>query len=250
MGPKEWLTPPRFPETWADGYGEDDYGYWMSFAVNGVRQVMRFIEPGIFRMGEAPGHTVELTQGFWLGETTCTQELWREVMGENPSRFRGENLPVENVSWNDCQRFLETLNDRKPGLNPLLPTEAEWEYACRARSIGAYCFGEDDRRLSEYAWFGDSKGGETHPVGSKTPNDWGLYDMHGNVWEWCRDWYGAYPDVPMVDPVGPDSGSNRVLRGGAWFNGAGYCRSAYRFCPTPGYRYGRDGFRLARGQHG
>ena len=148
----------------------------------------------------------------------------------------GDNRPVTHVSWNDCQEFC-----RKTGLQ--LPTEAQWEYACRAGSTGAYAGNLDDM-----AWYENNSGSRTHSVGTKKPNAWGLYDMHGNVYEWCQDWFGKYPSGSVTDPTGPSSGSDRVGRGGSWDDDAGGCRSAYRSYGEPGYRYYYLGFRVLRGQ--
>jgi formylglycine-generating enzyme required for sulfatase activity len=181
-------------------------------------------------------HKVQLTKGFYLGETTITQEQWGEVMGENPSNFKGRKLPVENVSWNDCQQYINKLNKDAPERYKFaLPTEAQWEYAARAGSTTAYCFGDAENKLGDYAWYSGNSGGETHEVGTKKPNVWGLYDMHGNVWEWCSDWYGDY-NGDATDPTGASSGSYRVYRGGGWCDLAVDCRSAYRCGNTPDYR--------------
>jgi formylglycine-generating enzyme required for sulfatase activity len=168
-------------------------------------------------------------------------------MGNNPSQFRGDpNRPVENVSWEDVQEFLRRLNAKEGGTQYRLPTEAEWEYAARAGSTTAYSFGDNSDRLGEYAWYAENSGGTTHPVGQRKPNAWGLYDMHGNVWEWVQDWYGNYPAEAATDPQGPASGSERVGRGGDWHGGAGHCRAAYRLRGSPGNRGGILGFRLLR----
>ncbi|MBP5320757.1 MAG: formylglycine-generating enzyme family protein, partial [Kiritimatiellae bacterium] len=155
----------------------------------------------------------------------------------NPSRYKGDNLPVEQVSWEDCQEFIAKGN-KELGLEFRLPTEAEWEYACRAGTTGAY---GGTGGLDEMGWYSNNSGSKTHSVGQKKPNAWGLYDMHGNVWEWCADWYDDYPPGSVTDPTGPAFGGNRVLRGGGWCNLALHCRSAYRLRDLPGGRYG---FRL------
>jgi formylglycine-generating enzyme required for sulfatase activity len=215
-----------------------------------------YISPGTFMMGSPKNesgrfddetlHEVTLTQGFYLQSTPVTQGQWKVVMGNNPSRFKdcGDDCPIENVSWNDAQEFIKRLNG-KEGKTYRLPTEAEWEYACRAGSTSRYCFGDDEGKLSEYAWYTDNSGGRTHPVGTKKPNDWGLYDMHGNVWEWCEDWYGDYPSGKVTDPAGPSTGSERVLRGGGWGSDARTCRSATRSGGAPVNRFGIIGFRLS-----
>ena len=180
-------------------------------------------------------------------ETEVTQEMWESVMGDNPSYNKGTNLPVEDVSWEDCQEYIKKLNQTggiPSGYKLSLPTEAQWEYACRAGSTGAYG-GTGD--LDEMGWYYDNSGGETHEVRGKKPNAWGLYDMHGNVWEWCQDWYdyGYYEKSPDQDPPGPGSGSSRVYRGGSWYSNARDCRSAIRSRYAPGYRGSLLGLRLA-----
>ena len=199
---------------------------------------------------EHPRHKVKLTRGFYLQTTEVTQGQWLAVMGSNPSYFKscGQDCPVEQVSWNDAQAFIHQLN-RKEGTDTYrLPTEAEWEYAARAGSSRAYCFGDDKGRLSEYAWFEDNSSSRTHPVARKRANAWGFYDMHGNVWEWCQDWYGDYPSKSVSNPQGPSKGSYRVHRGGSWVKRARFCRSANRFKSYPDRRNRYLGFRLARTQ--
>jgi len=194
---------------------------------------------------EQPVHGVTLTKAFDLQTTEVTQGQWKAVMGDNPSHFtKGDDYPVEKVSWHDAQAFLKKLNTMDPGKNYRLLTEAEWEYACRAGTTGER-YGE----LDAIAWYDKNSGGRTHPVGQKQPNAWGLYDMLGNVWEWCADWYGEnyYANSPSTDPRGPSSGSYRVLRGGSWYNSAFYTRSAYRCRNNPAYCYSDYyGFRCAR----
>jgi formylglycine-generating enzyme len=205
--------------------------------------------------GEGPQHEVTISQGFWLGETPVTQALWEAVMGENPSGFKGPERPVENVSWDDTQEFLQRINSERDDLGLRLPSEAEWEYACRAGTTTPFSFGdnitpEQVNYNGEYPYPGGSKGlnrGETVEVKALPANPWGLYQMHGNVWEWCRDWYGKYPAGPVTDPQGPPEGAYRVLRGGSWIYYAGWCRSAYRYWLEPDYR-DYSGFRLARGR--
>lgn len=189
-------------------------------------------------------HKVTLTKGFYMGVYTVTQEQWQEIMGNNPSNFNGEkNLPVENVSWDDCQEFIKKLR-KKDKKAYRLPTEAEWEYACRAGTATAYSFGDKTSVLSEYAWFLDLGSLKTKPVGQKKPNAWGLYDMHGNVYQWCEDWRGDYPQEAVVDPKGPPTGEQRVQRGGSWAADPDYCRSAFSL-GNPPYNRGTDfGFRL------
>jgi formylglycine-generating enzyme required for sulfatase activity len=238
---------------------------------NGVNLEMVLVPAGEFMMGspdsdsnaqgdEKPRHPVRITKPFYLGKYLVTQEQWGAVMGSNPSSFKAPKNPVETVSWDDCQQFLNRLNgrvgraERAPPGNRAgegdfrLPTEAQWEYACRAGSTGKYCFGDSETQLGEYAWYSDNSGGKTHPVGEKKPNAWGLYDMHGNVWEWCQDWYngGYYAGSPSDDPPGPTTGSRRVLRGGSWSFLARYCRSASRDYFGPGYRDFNLGLRVSR----
>jgi formylglycine-generating enzyme required for sulfatase activity len=168
-------------------------------------------------------------------------------MGTNPSRFKGESKrPVEQVSWEDAQEFIRKLNAKEGGTKYRLPTEAEWEYAARAGSTTAYSFGDDVTQLGEYAWYDQNAGNTTHPVGQRKPNAWGLYDMHGNVWEWVQDWYGAYAAATVTDPQGPASGSDHVFRGGGWSISAGPCRAAYRYGAPYGHRLAYLGLRLLR----
>ncbi|MEZ5476287.1 MAG: formylglycine-generating enzyme family protein [Thiolinea sp.] len=255
--------PDVFPEPWASGWGEDEFGLWMAFTYRGNRQQFRWCEPGTFLMGspedepersnDESQHEVTLTKGFWIADTPVTQGLWQAAMGDNPSRFEGENRPVENVSWDDAQAFIAKMNGMKPELKLCLPTEAQWEYACRAGSTTPFCWGEQINSLlvnfngtepynhgreSEYRR-------ETVEVKSFYPNDWGLWQMYGNVWEWCQDWYGAYPSQLITDPQGAESGDRRVLRGGSWINFGRLCRSAFRSLDGPSYR--SYGFRLALG---
>jgi formylglycine-generating enzyme required for sulfatase activity len=194
---------------------------------------------------EQPIHEVTLSRELLLGRTPVTQEQWEAVMGSNPSQFKGADRPVEQVTWDDCQAFLERLNRAGQGTFRL-PTEAEWEYACRAGSRGRFCFGDDEARLGDHGWYSANSGGESHPVGLKTPNAWGLHDMHGNVWEWCQDWWDDYVDAPAVDPQGPPQGfmGARVFRGGCWRGGADFAESAHRGGRGAGYRAGILGLRL------
>ena len=153
--------------------------------------------------------------------------------------------PMVGISWQDAMAYCEWLSEQT-GERYSLPTEAEWEYACRASSEAEYCFGDDERRLEDYAWYSKNAGGKTHPVGEKRANAWGLHDLHGNVWEWVRDWYGPYSKESQRNPSGPETGSVRVIRGGSWNGDAGGCRSAFRDWGDPGYRNDDLGFRLAR----
>jgi len=202
-------------------------------------------------------HRVVLTKGFWLADTACTQALWKAVMGENPSFFTGNDLlPVETVSWDDAQLFIRELNQIFPGLHARLPTEAEWEYACRAGTTTPFSFGDNlTPELVNYdgsaPYFGGRKKislDRTVPVGSLPPNAWGFYEMHGNVWEWCADWYGPYRTDEQIDPLGPQAGDDRVfrvLRGGSWVLGGEDVRSACRGRANPAYHSGTIGFRIA-----
>jgi formylglycine-generating enzyme required for sulfatase activity len=241
--------------------------------INSIGMKFVLIPPGSFVMGsleqepgrnvdEGPQHEVTLTRPFYLGATEVTQGQWREIMGDNPSRFRGKDLPVENVSWDDCREFIRRLNEREKTARYRLPSEAEWEYACRAGSDTRFCFGDDmgssvgkdklrfyfgDEQgiLDEYAWYGNNAGNETHAVAGKKPNSWGLYDMHGNVAEWCADWYGPYSGADQSDPHGPPSGSRRIVRGGFYGFGTWSVRSALRESQPPESRSCQWGFRVA-----
>jgi len=204
-------------------------------------------------------HRVRITRPFYLGKYPVTQEQWQAVMGNNPSNFKGPQNPVEEVSWADCEQFLDKLNANVGRGKFSLPSEAQWEYACRAGSTTVYCFGDDEPRLGDYAWYDENSGKMTHPAGKKKPNAWGLYDMHGNVWEWCQDWYwdwgddlyhpGYYAESPIDDPAGPAGPAYRpfrVVRGGSWTYPAGCCRSANRSYFEPGLRRSYLGFRISR----
>ena len=195
------------------------------------------------RVNDETQHEVELTRGFWLGETEVTQRQWEAVMGSNPSHFRGADLPVEQVSWDDVQGYLRRANEGASGTYFRLPTEAEREYAARAGSTSAR-----HGPVGEVAWYRDNSGERTHPVGQRAANAWGLRDMLGNVSEWCSDWYGDYPAGRAVDPTGPAAGSRRVFRGGAWFDDAQVARASFRGADVPSTRGNYLGFRLARGQ--
>ncbi len=196
---------------------------------------------------EKPRHLVRLTEGYYLAETEVTQELWQAVMGDNPSEFTGEKRPVTNVSWDDVQVFLAALNNQVPELEARLPTEAQWEYAVRA--------GTDSPRyglLNEVAWYRDNSDDATHSVSRKAPNAWGLYDMLGNVGEWCQGYSEDYearaiPGTAIEDPTGPAEGGERVIRGGSWLSVARGARAAYRSRAKPGDDFSDVGFRLSRG---
>ena len=222
---------------------------------HGVKMDFVPIPSGSFMMGdkngddeEKPVHKVTISKPFHMGKFEVTQEQWEVVMGSNPSHFKGAKKPVDRVSWEACQTFIKKLNEKfaRSGVTFALPTEAEWVYACRAGSTSRFGFGDGQTDLAQYAWFEGNAGGETHPVGQKKPNAWGLYDMHGNVWEWCADWYDGdyYKKSPAVDPTGPTAVTSRVLRGGSWSDLALYCRSSYRYCLPPWFCVHCYGLRL------
>jgi formylglycine-generating enzyme required for sulfatase activity len=220
----------------------------------GVAMEFVLIPAGSFVMGsdehtgegdESPAHRVTVSRPFYLGKTEVTQEQWTAVMGDNPSAFRGAKLPVEHVSWNDCQRFIAKLS-AKAGRSFALPTEAQWEYACRGGTTTPWSFGKHESAAGDHAWLGENSGGGTHPVATKASNAWGLHDMHGNVWEWCSDWYAkhAYDDKNVIDPTGPAAATgSRVLRGGAWGDAPEGVRSAVRNCLSPAETHDGIGFR-------
>jgi formylglycine-generating enzyme required for sulfatase activity len=293
--------------TWAVDFGSDSYGLYATFEVQPVRQRMRWIPPGKFVTGspedwdygrgeEGPVHEVIITHGYWMFDTPCTQGLWTALMGDNPSYFPDPERPVEKVSWVDAVGFAKKLNERLAKDDPSnakglidgwerllfrLPTEAEWENACRAGTTGDTYAGDLDLNprdqtkaeiLDSIAWYGgnsrhkydleksremnwlkdlqaeENKGG-TRKVAKKSPNAWGLYDMLGNVWEWCQDRYGEYPVERVVDPTGPTEGSSRVIRGGSWNDPARYLRSACRFWYDTDIRDFDLGFRLLSSAH-
>jgi len=240
----------------------------------GVKLELVLVPAGRFRMGspveekdreaDEKQHWVMISRPFYFGKYEVTQEQWEKVMGANPSVFKAAKSPVENFSWDDFQEFLKKLNALCPcpfspapavgaGLKPApttdeagarprfrLPTEAEWEWACRAGTRTRFCSGDADESLADCAWLDANSGGTTHPVGEKKPNAWGLFDMHGNVWEWCADWYGEYAGgrMPVQDPDGPATGPSRVLRGGSWCLNPGNCRAAVRRRSSPVIRGG------------
>ena len=222
------------------------------WVVEQIGLAMVALPAGHFQMGSQNGDSDErpvtavALKEFWLAQTEVTQAQYRAVMGKSPSSFKGDLLPVENVSWDNAREFCAKLTQRERaagrlpvGMAYTLPTEAQWEYACRAGSTGDYA-----GRLDDLGWYLSNSGGGTHPVAGKAPNAWGLYDMHGNVWEWCADWYGSLPGGQVQDPRGPPSGSFRVGRGGGWLSVAGDCRSAFRG-DSPDYRFDGLGFRPA-----
>ena len=226
-----------------------------TFTVNGVSFRMVYVQGGTFRMGsndseanscEQPVHSVTL-RDYYIGETEVTQQLWHAVMGSNPSYFTGNSQrPVEKVSWDDCQTFIRRLNDLT-GKDFRLPTEAEWEYAARGGNKSRGYKYSGSNTLSDVAWYYNNASGTTHPVKQKRSNELGLYDMSGNVWEWCLDWYDSdyYSQSPSYNPAGPDSGSNRVNRGGSWGCDALGNRVAFRDNIIPVNRYRALGLRLA-----
>ena len=224
----------------------------LSAELNKLINNMVYVSGGTFTMGgtseqgsdaesyEKPTHCVtlssyyickyEVTQALWravMGSNPSFFKVWRAVMGGNPSNFKGDNLPVEGVSWNDCQTFINRLNSYT-GRNFRLPTEAEWEFAARGGNYSRHYKYSGSNYIGDVAWYDGNSGDHTHPVGTKQANELGLYDMSGNVWEWCSDWYGSYSSYSQTDPIGPNSGSDRVWRGGGWYDSAWNCRSSYR----------------------
>ena len=238
----------------------------------GTGPEMVSIPGGRFQMGDkrqpdAKPHMVEVSP-FFMDSTLVTQGQYQKVMGANPARWKGNNNPVEQVRWSDAVKYCNKRSELD-GLQPCydlktwkcnfdndgyrLPTEAEWEYACRAGTSSLYFFGDDPSKLGDYAWFDKNSGGRPRPIGQKKPNPWGLYDICGNLWEWCNDFYKVdyYPESPPTDPRGPDTGQTKVVRGGSWKASAEMCCSAYRYNENPGYVdvcFGYDiyGFRCVR----
>jgi len=262
-----------FPCPWACEWGEDAYGLWQTLCYSGVRQVFRWIEPGTFLMGSPNDEPerewqgdgegsetqrpVTLSQGFWLADTTVTQAFWLAVLGgENPSRFQGSpEHPVEQVSWDDAQRFIEVLNSDVSGLSAQLPSEAQWEYACRAGTSTPFSFGNNisPKQVNyngKYPYAGAEKSvyrENTVAVKSLLANPWGLFEMHGNVWEWCQDgWRQNLGTAPVIDPLN-SAAEARVLRGGSWYGGGKDVRSAIRGRSYPGFPSLHFSFRLALG---
>ena len=278
------------PPEWASEWGQDRHGVFVAFTLAEVTQRLRWIPPGRFLMGsperepgrdddEGPQHPVFITKGFWLFDTPCTQALWQAVMGENPSRFKSPQRPVEQVGWENVHGFMHRINERIQGLDLVLPTEAQWEHACRAGTNTALYTGpieilgaNNAPTLDPIAWYAGNSGvgfeleegydssswsemqypnpkSGTHPVGEKQPNPWGLYDMIGNVWEWCADGLREYGEDYAIDPVGAlSTGADRVIRGGSWDDLARSCRSAFRVRYQPDFRLSLLGFRCARVQ--
>lgn len=256
-----------FPPRWASAWGDDAFGLWADLVVAGVTQRMRWIEPGRFVMGspdaerlalqdkqlrewaasEAPPHEVRIRQGYWLADTPCTQALWLAVVGgENPSEFKSgveaALRPVEAVTWDQADQFATALKAQLPAADAALPSEAQWEYACRAGTTTAYAWGDAPR--PELANM-DGTLEQTTPVKRYPPNPWGLFDMHGNVWEWCADAMRVYQDRPEVDPSGGTEGDLRLLRGGGWSVAAGFARSAFRADDRRARDWYASGFRFA-----
>jgi formylglycine-generating enzyme required for sulfatase activity len=232
--------------------------------INTIGMAFVYIEPGSYTMGSPTTelgrssdeiqHLVTLTKGYYMQTTEVTQGQWEAVKGSNPSNFSscGDECPVETVSWDDAQAFISALNEKEQTNKYRLPTEAEWEYAARAGSTTAFANGGIsetgcglDTNLDAMGWY-CGNANNTHPVAQKVANAWGLYDMHGNVWEWCNDWYDSYPANDVTDPGGAAEGSSRVRRGGSWHYYARYCRSAKRYSYSPGYRNYNLGLRLSR----
>jgi formylglycine-generating enzyme required for sulfatase activity len=232
---------------------------------NSIGMKLKLLPAGTFTMGQRGGgtnetpHQVTLTKPFYIGVCEVTNAQWKRVMasvespfwakGSVPGSWQDDDRPVEKVMWDAAVMFCEKLSalpeERKAGRVYRLPTEAEWEYACRAGTNTRYSFGDDESKLGEYGWYEGNAGSQTHPVGQKKANAWGLHDMHGNVWEWCSDLYGVYPDGAATDPQGSSKGEERVMRGGCWGNNARYCRSAYRYGYAWQFRHDYLGFRIA-----
>lgn len=230
----------------------------LSAELNKLINNMVYVSGGTFTMGatseqgsdaefyEKPTHSVTLSS-YYICKYEVTQALWRAVMGSNPSKFIGDNLPVEQVSWYDCQTFINRLNSYT-GRNFRLPTEAEWEFAARGGNYSRHYKYSGSNYISDVAWYEDNSGNRTHPVGTKQANELGLYDMSGNVYEWCSDWYGSYSSYSQSNPTGPNSGSFRVIRGGSWIIIARGCRSSIRGNNEPGNRDCGLGLRLVLSQ--
>lgn len=260
-------------------YGEVSSAQPPEEITNSIGMKLKLIPKGTFSMGSPPSeqgshddeslHQVTITQDYYLSVYEVTQAQYKTITGKNPSYFQGKvierhpqtgrvekeisidsaNYPVEQVTWDDavdfCKRLSDLPQEKQAGRVYKLPTEAQWEYACRAGSQTAFDFGPEANSLGNHAWFVMNSNGRTHAVGEKQPNAWGLYDMHGNVWEWCSDWFGDYPKASVSDPAGVKDGTYRILRGGSWDYAAAYCRSANRNGLGPSSRYNDFGFRVA-----
>ena len=224
----------------------------LSAELNKLINNMVYVSGGTFIMGgdessdQTPTHSVTLNS-YYICKYEVTQALWRAVMGSNPSKFKGDNLPVEQVSWNDCQTFINRLNNYT-GRNFRLPTEAEWEFAARGGNYSRHYKYSGSNYISDVAWYCDNSGNRTHPVGTKQANELGLYDMSGNVWEWCSDRYGSYSSYSQSNPTGATSGFGRVERGGNWCGLARYCCSSHRSYYAPGNSFDDLGLRLVLSQ--
>ena len=224
----------------------------LSAELNKLINNMVYVSGGTFIMGgdessdQTPTHSVTLSS-YYICKYEVTQALWRAVMGSNPSKFKGDNLPVEQVSWNDCQTFINRLNNYT-GRNFRLPTEAEWEFAARGGNYSRHYKYSGSNYISDVAWYCDNSGNRTHPVGTKQANELGLYDMSGNVWEWCSDRYGSYSSYSQSNPTGATSGFGRVERGGNWCGLARYCCSSHRSYYAPGNSFDDLGLRLVLSQ--
>ena len=224
----------------------------LSAELNKLINNMVYVSGGTFIMGgdessdQTPTHSVTLSS-YYICKYEVTQALWRAVMGSNPSKFKGDNLPVEQVSWNDCQTFINRLNSYT-GRNFRLPTEAEWEFAARGGNYSCHYKYSGSNYIGDVAWYTDNSGNRTHPVGTKQANELGLYDMSGNVWEWCSDWYGSYSSYSQSNPTGATSGFGRVERGGNWCGLARYCCSSHRSYYAPGNSFDDLGLRLVLSQ--
>lgn len=238
--------------TYEEGQDDaDDNAEVKKYTVGDVTFRMIRVEAGTFRMGspsgydeEQPVHSVTISKDYYIGETEVTQELWKTVMGTNPSLLTsGFQLPVEWVSWNDCQTFITKLNSLT-GVTFRLPTEAEWEFAARGGNKSQDYTYSGSNNIDDVAWYWENSNSTTHAVKTKSPNELGIYDMSGNVEEWCQDWYGSYPSAAVTDPTGPTSGSRRVLRGGSYGNAAAFCRWSDRSYYTPTYKSSYLGLRL------
>lgn len=295
MDYRNHLSPPIFPASWASSWGEDRHGLWMNLTYQDAMLTFRWIMPGTFMMGspkeyadrynDEDHHEVSIQEGFWLSDTPVTQAFWQSVNGDNPSQLKGSELPVETVSWDEAQAFIEKLNQLHPDLTARLPWEAEWEYACRAGTTTAFSFGDEidastanyrgvwtvkdvDSYKNDKEWGSDALK-KTSLIKNYPANPWGLYDMHGNIWEWCQDkWQENLGTNPVlfsassavvdekedqVSKVGQSrEGSDeeqglRVLRGGSWLDFGMHCRSACRIGFARGNRGDSLGFRLALG---
>ena len=237
--------------------GTPAFGQQSKEIINSIGMKMVLILPGSFLMGPPTNEVgsqvslplVTISNWYYLGTYEVTQDEYQKVIGRNPSRFIGGKNPVECVSWEDavsfCRNLSELPQEKAAGREYRLPTESEWEYSCRATSGDAYSFGDTADLLGEFSWFDRNATRQTHEVGEKKANRWGLYDMHGNVCEWCQDWYDFYPSTKETDPTGPISGSFRVRRGGSWSHQAKFCEAAYRYAGEPTNRSWVCGFRVA-----